>query len=85
MSRSYAATSLSVNSLRRTALGFLINGYCFGRRFFTRGSTRPFRDGLTRITDRSWSPSATTSFVGWVSTSNPSKLGLDPAYADCLI
>jgi hypothetical protein len=58
MPRSQAATLLPVNCLRRTALGFFIEGYCFGRRFLTRGSTRPFRDGLIRITDRSSSPSA---------------------------
>src|SRR5271166_4535698 len=43
----YAAKSFSLKSLRNSALGFFMSGYCLGRRFLTRGSYRPGRDGLT--------------------------------------
>src|SRR5262245_60107072 len=48
------------NSLRNSNRGLFISEYCFGLRFFTRGSTRPGRDGLTTNTETS-SPSVPIS------------------------
>jgi hypothetical protein len=47
MSLGYAAKSFSRNLLRISDRGTLIRSYCFGRRFFARGSDLPGRQGLT--------------------------------------